>query len=231
MTLHEILGLPTDEKHVVSICGAGGKTSLMYALSRESRQTVPTSIFTSTHIYPPDIDGVVLLQPFSETECRRAWEQGKTVCAGNRSVKDGKFGPPDEAAAGFLCREGTAVYIEADGSRRMPLKYPAPWEPVIRPDTTEVIVVAGLSALGRPPEEVIHRLALAREIMDIPDGPVDPDTAGELMWNGYGRFSPVFLLNQADTPDRRDKGERMAARLRELGAKRTAVLSLREFLQ
>ena len=91
-----------------------------------------------------------------------------------------------------------------------------------------MIVVAGLSALGRMPEESIHRLALAREVLDFPDVPVDADVAAELMWRGYGRFSPVFLLNQADTPELRAQGERMAGRLRNLGAKHAAVLSLRE---
>ena len=230
MTLHDILGIPMEEKHVVSLCGAGGKTTLMYALARECREHMPTAIFTTTHIFPPSGEDFALLRPFSETECLLAWERKMIVSAGTPTEDGRKFGPPEEPASAFLCREGSAVIIEADGSRRMPLKYPGPWEPVIRPETTHVVVVAGLSALGRSPEEAIHRLALARDVMDIPDAPVDADAAAELMWRGYGRFSPVFLLNQADTPQLREQGERMAYRLRKLGAERTAVLALLEFL-
>ncbi len=108
----------------------------------------------------------------------------------------------------------------------MPLKFPAPWEPVIRPETTHVIVVAGLSGLGRPAEEVIHRLALAREEMEIPDGPVSEETAARLLWKGYARFSPIFVLNQADDNALRERGEHIAALLRSFGAERTAVISL-----
>ena len=230
MTLHERLGIPQEEKHVVALCGAGGKTTLMYALARECREIVPTALFTSTHIFPPKGDDIVLSQPFSETECLDAWKQRKIVSAGTFLENERKFGPPEDAAAEFFCREGTAVFVESDGSRRLPLKYPGPVEPVILPKTTHVVVVAGLSALGRAPEEVIHRLSLAREIMDIPERPVTAETAAELMWRGYGCFSPIFLLNQADTPELAEKGEKMADRLRSLGAKHVAVLSLYSFL-
>ena len=37
MVLHELLCLPEREKHVVSLCGGGGKTTLMYALARETK--------------------------------------------------------------------------------------------------------------------------------------------------------------------------------------------------
>ena len=50
MVLHELLGLPEREKHVVSLCGGGGKTTLMYALARETKAIMPTALFTTTHI-------------------------------------------------------------------------------------------------------------------------------------------------------------------------------------
>ena len=47
MVLHELLGLPEREKHVVSLCGGGGKTTLMYALARETKTILPTALFTA----------------------------------------------------------------------------------------------------------------------------------------------------------------------------------------
>jgi CTP:molybdopterin cytidylyltransferase MocA len=64
------------------------------------------------------------------------------------------------------------VLIEADGSRRMPLKWPADREPVI-PDYTDVTVcVAGLSALGRRTADVVYNAeglpdVLKRETADM----------------------------------------------------------------
>ena len=226
MMLHQCIGLPTEEKHIVSLCGSGGKTTLMYALAEETRVRMRTAVFTTTHIFPPEGENMALSVPMREEECRAAWENGKIVATGRFLAGDRKFSPPEEEEISFLCREGQAIFIEADGSRRLPLKYPAPWEPVIRRETTHVIVVAGLTALGRPAEEVIHRLALAREEMEIADGPVSEETAARLLWKGYARYSPVFVLNQADDPVLRERGEHIAALLRSFGAKRTAVISL-----
>ena len=75
MVLHELLGLPEREKHVVSLCGGGGKTTLMYALARETKTILPTALFTTTHIMPPSDADVVLSVPFSEDESRAAWRE------------------------------------------------------------------------------------------------------------------------------------------------------------
>ena len=51
MVLHELLGLPEREKHVVSLCGGGGKTTLMYVLARETKTILPTALFTLSLIH------------------------------------------------------------------------------------------------------------------------------------------------------------------------------------
>ena len=57
MVLHELLGLPEREKHVVSLCGGGGKTTLMYALARETKTILPTALFTTPRGTPPPKTG------------------------------------------------------------------------------------------------------------------------------------------------------------------------------
>ena len=141
MVLHELLGLPEREKHVVSLCGGGGKTTLMYALARETKAILPTALFTTTHIMTPSDADVVLSVPFSAEECRAAWREGKIASSGTFLSEERKFGAPGEDAMRFLCREASAVIIEADGARRLPVKFPAAREPVIRPETTHTIVV------------------------------------------------------------------------------------------
>lgn len=230
MKLHALLGLPEREKHVVSLCGGGGKTTLMYALAREANAAVPTALFTTTHIFPPSGEDIVLSVPFSEEECRAAWRAGKIAAAGNYLENERKFRSPEEEAMRFLCREATAVIIEADGARRLPVKFPAAYEPVLRPETTHTVVVAGLSALGKVPEEIVHRYALAIDSVDLSGGELTERQMAELLWTGYGRYDPFFLLNQADTPERAVRGERICARLRELGARRAIAASLHSIL-
>ena len=129
----------------------------------------------------------------------------------------------------FLCREANAVYIEADGSRCLPMKYPNAAEPVIRPESTHTVVITGLSALHCDPEKVFHRLALAREHMDVPASPVSEETMARVIWEGYGSLDPIVFLNQADTPELLSAGEKVAGILRELGCKQVVCGSLRAF--
>ena len=226
MVLHELLGLPEREKHVVSLCGGGGKTTTMYALARETKALMPTALFTTTHIMPPSDEDVVLSVPFSEEECRAAWREGKITSSGTFLSEERKFGAPGEDAMRFLCREASAVIIEADGARRLPVKFPAAWEPVIRPETTHTVVVAGLSALGKNPEEIVHRYALAKDSVDLSGDLLTEKQMADLLWAGYGRFDPIFLINQADTSELAQRGERICAMLRDLGARRAVTASL-----
>ena len=226
MVLHELLGLPEREKHVVSLCGGGGKTTLMCALAHETKTRMPTALFTTTHIMPPSDADVVLSVPFSEDESRAAWREGRIAASGTFLSEERKFGAPGEKAMRFLCREAEAVIIEADGARRLPVKFPAAREPVIRPETTHTVVVAGLSALGKNPAEIVHRYALAKEAVDLSGDALKEKPMAELLWAGYGHFDPIFFLNQADTPELMERGEQICAMLRALGARRAVTGSL-----
>ena len=126
----------------------------------------------------------------------------------------------------FLCRAASAVIIEADGAHRLPVKFPAAREPVICPETTHTIVVAGLSALGKKPEEIVHRYALAKNTVDLSGDSLTEKQMAELLWAGYGRFDPIFFINQADTGDLAQRGERICAMLRDFGARRAVTASL-----
>ena len=58
--------------------------------------------------------------------------------------------------------EGLAdtVLIEGDGAKRMPLKVPACYEPVIPDWSSRLVIVLGLSGLGMPCARAVHRWQL-----------------------------------------------------------------------
>jgi probable selenium-dependent hydroxylase accessory protein YqeC len=231
MSVHDLLGLRAGEKNIVSICGAGGKTSLMCLLAHESmHKGIAAAMMTTTHFQRLQGEYIVVLEGLSPDDCRTVWQQGKIVVTGRYLEKQGRFGPPPEQEIRFLLDHAGAVYIEADGSRYLPLKYPASWEPVLLPETTVTVAVAGLSALGRPVDEVFHRAGLARDELGFDDEVVSEALMARVLWAGYGKYAPVFLLNQADLPGGRERGEKTAALLRGLGAGRVAVASLRDYL-
>ena len=88
------------------------------------------------------------------------------------------------------------------------------------------IVVAGLSALEKKPEEIVHRYALAKNTVDLSGDSLTEEQIAELLWAGYGHFDPIFFINQADTSDLAQRGERICAMLRDLGARRAVKASL-----
>ena len=49
------------------------------------------------------------------------------------------------------------MLAEADGSKRLPLKAHALWEPVIPSGTANIVWIVGASGFGKPVAEVVHR--------------------------------------------------------------------------
>lgn len=97
------------------------------------------------------------------------------------------------------------VLVEADGSKGLPLKAPAPWEPVV-PDRTDLVVgVVGLDALGWPMDErTVHRPELFAAVTGCPPGgPIGWDHLVALARHPEGLFKGAvgrraILLNKAD---------------------------------
>ena len=225
--LHELLGISLREKRVVSICGGGGKTTLMFALARESKPEGKTALFTTTNIFIPNEPDVHWLHPFDTEKAEEIWNRGEIVAAGEPLEGLNKLAAPEEAVQAWLLEKADSVYAEADGSKRLPLKYPAEWEPVPLEESTDILVVAGLSALGKLRNEVVHRAALAEEKIGYDEDRVTEEGMAKLLWAGYGRFNPVFCLNQADTEELEQRGAKVAEELLAMGARRVVVLSLK----
>ena len=71
---------------------------------------------------------------------------------------DKALGVPAAQPGRWLARSDVdLVVVEADGSRRRPVKAPAPHEPALPPAVTLVVVMAGIDALAGPIRVVAHR--------------------------------------------------------------------------
>jgi probable selenium-dependent hydroxylase accessory protein YqeC len=214
ITLVQALGLETSR--VISICGAGGKTSLMAALAREwasgNERVLAT---TTTKMGTEEAEGP--WQPCQAADAAdllaKSGRHAGSILAYRVGTERGRLlGFPahviDEAAKSSRF---TRILVEADGSRRRPLKAPAEHEPVFPAATDAIVMVAGASGLDRPlNEETVFRAdrwsALTGMRMSDPVTPqslarvvVDPD--------GLARGAPprarrAFFLNQVDTRGR-----------------------------
>ena len=212
----DALQLSMPDSAVISVTGAGGKTSLICAWARElaaaGRRTVIT---TTTHMAHPDhfrepYEGIPVLYAddvsadFLKNVDSLLEEHNLAMIVSSDPERSVKVMAPPDRVMDHLYKTADAVLIEADGSRRMPLKWPAPWEPVIPVNTDITVCVAGLSALGQSAEDVMYRWdhlperfqrdtvdeALVCAVLASPDGGLK---------GVQGEFR-VFL-NQADTEE------------------------------
>ncbi|UCH07588.1 MAG: putative selenium-dependent hydroxylase accessory protein YqeC [Deltaproteobacteria bacterium] len=219
-TLREALGI--HPKEVISLVGAGGKTTLMFALTRELAQkgkTVITS--TTTKIFPPspsetacffvsnDEDEIIdfLLKNAGEKGCITI---GSELLADSQKLRGVR---PFLVSRVIGLNPVEYVIIEADGAAQRPLKAPNPeYEPVIPSSTTLVIPVVGIDALGSQlSEERVFRSEIASRLTGVPLGEVvTAETIARLILHpsGLATGSPaeariIPFINKMDlSPDR-----------------------------
>ena len=166
---------------IIAVVGSGGKTTLIKKLAQQYRNVGRTVfVTTSTHMF---IEPETLLTDDADTIIRTLKETGY-VMAGIPEGEKIKPLPPETYDA--VCSVADVVLVEADGSKRLPLKYPNAAEPVIPSNVQKIIVVWGPHGLGRPAHTVCHRLELVTACLDIAEDTVITEAhVRKLLQNGY----------------------------------------------
>lgn len=212
-------------REVICLVGGGGKTTLLEALSLEFEAAGLRAVATTTtKIMAPGSQGRPLVLGQSLEEVRvglgRIWEAEQSsgaesnagrACrvpvAGTRVLGSGKLdGLPPEWICELRRLPGVeAIFVEADGAARLPLKAPAEYEPVIPPCATLVIAVAGLDAQRATIDDAhVHRAQIVAKLLDkhVGDRLVPEDILRVLLLGYQDRIPPcarfVVLLNKAD---------------------------------
>lgn len=220
----------------IYVVGAGGKTSLIQRMAQELIQKGHlVAILTTTHRMIPQENGILLKdgQSFTGDEFRRhsCLEIGRVVRDRQGNVRMGYPGDIDYHKIETVADD---ILIEADGSKRLPVKVPASHEPVIFPDADRIYVVEGLSGLGKPIGMVCHRLELVKKILgtEKEEKILQIEDLGILMKYGYlqplrfrfPKAEVIPVLNQADTEELKKAGRQI---LENIGEKEGLVLKLK----
>ena len=166
---------------IIAIVGSGGKTTLLKKLVAQYRAQGKTVFATTTtHMF---IEEDTLLTDDAHTILQALVEKGY-VMAG---IPDGiKFKALSQETYAAVCAQADVVLVEADGSKRLPLKFPNDTEPVIPDNAEEIIVVCGLNALGQKAGDVCHRLELVKSCLGIGDDTIiTPAHIQKLITEGY----------------------------------------------
>ena len=166
---------------IIAVVGSGGKTTLIKKLAAQYRSQGRTVfVTTTTHMF---IEEDTLLTDDAETIIGVLRERGYAMAG----VPDGeKIKGLSKETFGAVCARADVVLVEADGSKRLPLKYPNASEPVIPQHTDEILVVCGLNAIGQKAKDVCHRLELVKKCLGIADDTrITPAHVQKLVTDGY----------------------------------------------
>ena len=154
MSFIEVLSI--NDKEVLSLVGAGGKTSLLLEIAEELRENRRILVTTTTKIYVPSfekIDGL-FINNFEEVPK----VPGAYVYAGGLNDEK-KLLPVEVKERSILIKTFDTTLIEADGAIRKLLKGGKEGELVIDENTTITLGVFNIKALGlKICEENIHRV-------------------------------------------------------------------------
>ena len=217
----ELLKINVEETPAIAVVGGGGKTSLIFRLSRElTAKKKKVVITTTTHMaYDPD-------QPFIEEKELDKLPQmleryGYVTAAVHREGEEKVSALPKEKMRDLLAA-CDVLLIEADGSRQLPLKVPERWEPVIPSFADLVISVVGLDCLGKPIRETAHRMERTADFLKKSmDAPVTPEDVIKIASSICGLFKDVedrvyrVYLNKSDTLPEKEAAEKILQGLKE----------------
>lgn len=217
---------------ITAIIGSGGKSTLLRALGLElMRAGSRVLLCTTTHMFPVAgvpwdgssrrLDAVPWKPgaphtPGCTCEACAGLARGSICQAGVLDPETGKLSSPAEPLD-QLAQRFDYVLAEADGSKRLPLKAHATWEPVIPTGTANVIWVVGASGLGKPVDEVVHRPEIFCERCGCkPTDTATPERVAQALnaeMQALKLNSAHVILNQVDTLSDPSTADRFEAAL------------------
>ena len=151
--MREAFGLTAH--HTIAISGAGGKTSALFRLAYDYR--APVIVSNTAHLAVEQgrfADRVFQVEkPSDVPDFPSGLPDGVTLITGTTDARGrmkGLEGEVMEQVRQLARQINVPLLLEADGSRGLPLKAPADWEPPIPGFVDQVIVCAGLMGIGKP---------------------------------------------------------------------------------
>ncbi len=210
-----------DKKtYVISIVGAGGKTSLMYCLGEMYREkNMNVLMTTTTHIYKPKRYSYAS----DKEQLEKIWSRGEIAVMG-KPCEDNKLTRLDDMEE-YISMSDIAI-VEADGAKGMPCKVPYDHEPVILEQSDMVIGVVGIDALDRPIKEACYGSKNAAELLDTDEDHIltEEDIANILSsekgtMKNTGNKKYYAVINKCDTPKLRERARHIKAILEDKGVK------------
>lgn len=223
----EVLNQKPEGK-IISIIGAGGKTTLMYQLAEayaEKKQKV--LVTTTTHIYRPNNNSFVenLEQLYNK------WDQNTYAVVGTET-KGNKLKALRKSTLEGYMKESEVVLIEADGANGFPCKVSNTTEPVVVDETNVLIMVLGLDTIGKRMRNVCFRCELAMDLLgEDREHVMNEDDLVAIIRNQFeegldvANKTCIVVLNKCDNKKRENSGKYIVKKLEQDGKYRVLLTS------
>lgn len=207
MKLSNCIGLV--KKDILSIVGAGGKTTMMFKLAEELRFSNKILVTTTTKIYTPQLNqyDFICTDKKNFLKYSNMKENGIYVLGLGRNEENKILGLGFKELAD-LAPHFDYILIEADGSKKKQLKGWNEFEPIIYGKTTKTVGIIDIQSLGMVvKEDNVHRSEIFSEITGAEQG----DTVKlkhllKLIINPLGLFKAalgekILYINKVETPN------------------------------
>lgn len=198
-----------------AMVGAGGKTSAMFRLARSFHE--PVFLSTSAHLALDQLGladrSYTIHSPEDFPAFTGSIPAGLSLFCGPEITEKARVSGLEARTLEHLRQlasyYGVPLLVEADGSRRLPLKAPAAHEPPVPTFANAVIVCAGLSGLGKVlDEENVFRAELFGQLAGLnPGETVTPQALAKVLLHPQGGLKNIppgalrsVILNQAHSP-------------------------------
>jgi probable selenium-dependent hydroxylase accessory protein YqeC len=197
----------------VSITGAGGKTSLMFTIAEELRNEYKVLVTTTTKIFIPERDQYDFIHMLKACDDHYVSSIDSGIYVLGESFREeGKITGLNCEQLEELSQYFHITLIEADGSKRKPLKGWKENEPVICEGTSKTIGVLDIKTIGMIiNDDNIHRLSRFLNITDTSEGErVDVENLVSLIFHKEGLFKDsrgerILYISKVETEnDRRN---------------------------
>jgi probable selenium-dependent hydroxylase accessory protein YqeC len=227
------------EGGIISLVGAGGKTSLMFRLAHELEKAGERVLTTTTtKIYEPSADqsAGLIVSGSVPTMLKKAQallqDRLHVTAAAERLPDPAKLRgfAPEMIQDIWNSRLFRWIIVEADGAAGRPLKVPADHEPVIPACTSHLVGVVGLNCAGRRlSDQWVFRHERFIQLTGLADGSTITEPAiiavleheKGIFKNAPAQAMCIAFFNQADSTQNLAAGQRIA---RELIKKKMAGL-------
>jgi molybdenum cofactor cytidylyltransferase len=223
-----------DKGELVALVGGGGKSSLLAALADAAPGNA--LLTTTTRLFAAQAPALSPLTAQFDALPADFWRefsrQGRGIIVGP-PVGEKVSGVPVDLPGQWLARpEVDWLLAEADGSRHLPIKAPAPYEPAVPPETTLFVGVMGIDALAGPIGQVAHRPELICRLLDrAPEETLTPADIARLMthpqggWQGRPSHARAILfINKVETAAQLQQARQIAQfALQNVGLERVII--------